>query len=390
MKSGERGTNSFMVNAHIIGNRKTPHYHALQAFLVGDPWTHSDEALLELLLTYVKPPQEALSLAKNLLTTFGDLLQVLTTDGETLCTIDGIDASTVALLKLVGYIRTYQSPQMLHQMALLDNPKHASTPSIALDTPRQKRPSSRRKSEIFSAALLEETVEILPKLPATQSLQEIKEFLWENLPFNAQQTRRTCAWYIAHRMFPEGLVDPALCLFARKYAGRQELRNVCLYRFFQAEPLMFRVAEDLLLPALGTGRLERDRLDKYLVEHASLSQNIKNCALAVVKTFVAGGIAQTEKRTLTFAYQDILLPAFAFVLHSEFPVPGMYRIAALESNIAIRSLLWNPDRLLPSLYELRNRGIISKVSEIDDVRQFTTKWTLDQMVNELESTGRKA
>ena len=61
----------------------------------------------------------------------------------------------------------------------------------------------------------------------------------------------------------------------------------------------------------------------------------------------------------------------------------MYDIAKIQNSKAIRSLLWNPDQILPALYELRNQSIITKVSEIDSVRQFTTKWHLDQLVEYL-------
>lgn len=75
------------------------------------------------------------------------------------------------------------------------------------------------------------------------------------------------------------------------------------------------------------------------------------------------------------------------MIHSEFSEPGVYPISEVESNQAIRAMLWNPDRILPSLYELRNLGVINKVSEIDTVRQFTTKWSLDEVVNHLVSKG---
>ena len=54
------------------------------------------------------------------------------------------------------------------------------------------------------------------------------------------------------------------------------------------------------------------------------------------------------------------------------------------------SLLHADFHLLPSLYELRNQGLISKVSEIDNIRQFTTKWTLDELVEHLVAEGMKA
>jgi len=60
----------------------------------------------------------------------------------------------------------------------------------------------------------------------------------------------------------------------------------------------------------------------------------------------------------------------------------MYDIAKMEPSKVIKTILWHPDSI-SSLYELRNLGIIIKVSEIDNVRQFTLKWNLDQVVTYL-------
>jgi hypothetical protein len=61
----------------------------------------------------------------------------------------------------------------------------------------------------------------------------------------------------------------------------------------------------------------------------------------------------------------------------------MYEILNVELNPAIKAMFWNPDKLLPGLYELRNRGILAKISEIDRFRQFTTKFTLEELVKYL-------
>jgi DNA repair protein RadC len=53
-------------------------------------------------------------------------------------------------------------------------------------------------------------------------------------------------------------------------------------------------------------------------------------------------------------------------------------------------MLWSPEQILPSMYELRNRGIIARVSEIDTVRQFSTKWSLDEVVERLEGSESQA
>jgi len=61
----------------------------------------------------------------------------------------------------------------------------------------------------------------------------------------------------------------------------------------------------------------------------------------------------------------------------------MYSVDELEQNRAFRAMLWDPLQTMPMLYELRNRGLLSKVSEIDGVRQFTTHGDLGSVVDAL-------
>jgi len=61
----------------------------------------------------------------------------------------------------------------------------------------------------------------------------------------------------------------------------------------------------------------------------------------------------------------------------------MYEVSKAESNRHFASLLWTPDKILAALYELRNLGVISKISEIDSFRQFTTKFELSEVVRRL-------
>jgi DNA repair protein RadC len=238
---------------------------------------------------------------------------------------------------------------------------------------------------MFGKAVLKEAIELLPRFPDTESLPEVGAFLRSHLHFSAAQTRQRYANYIIRRMFPEGYADQALRAFATTYAERQELREVCFYRFCKAEPLMFNIIDELLLPAIGTGRLPRSRIRDYLSQRFPEAKSIKDCSQAIVEAFAAGSIAKVDRNNLAFAYREVALPSFAFVLHSEFPEPGMYDIEKIAHNQAIRAMLWNPERLLSSLYELRNQGIIAKVSAIDSIRQFTTKWPLAQIVEQFVS-----
>jgi DNA repair protein RadC len=152
-----------------------------------------------------------------------------------------------------------------------------------------------------------------------------------------------------------------------------------------AEPLMLDVIAELIIPAIGVGKMHRQRIHDYLIERFPESKSIGDCSKAIVDALVAGGIVRADRTYISFSYRDIPLHSFAFVIHSEFSETGMYDLVKLEKNRHIIGMLWNPTRFVPMLYELRNNELISKISEIDSVRQFTTKWTLDKLVARITS-----
>ena len=108
-------------------------------------------------------------------------------------------------------------------------------------------------------------------------------------------------------------------------------------------------------------------------------------------TKIVAGVTPGKKgNQIMFSLRSIPLASFTFILHSEFPEPGMYDIDKLNNNRFIKAMLWNPEQLLHCLYEIRNRRLISKISEIDNIRQFTTKYPITEMVEQIISSGVKA
>jgi hypothetical protein len=267
--SGEEEGDMPVVNTTTQG--RAGHRERLKAhFIAGLDEAHTDEALLELLLTYAIPQKDVAPLARRLLATFGSLSAVLSADLETLCRQEGIKEHSAVLLKLMDWIREHQNGVPGGQQARV---QEVVRPTLFPDNilspvhPRRTgaaQPRTQPRSGLFSNALLHETIDMLPRLPDTESLDEIKDFLKQHLPFSGQTTRERGAQYITQRMFPHGYADRALRTFTRKYAGKQELRDVCFYRFCKAEPLMYEVIEQLILPALGAGQLERSLLREYL------------------------------------------------------------------------------------------------------------------------------
>lgn len=374
----------------------------------------SDERILELLLTYGIPQKDVQPLAAELIAAYGSLEAVTLGDYGQLIQHKGLKEYSATLIKLVGWIRTkcpaseWESDEGATGTYRLrpddDSPNdtdidtkdisndidannvkrdNSGTPAIK-DEPNGLEtilPSKRRiVTGLFGKAMLEEAIKMLPVLPNTESLTEVRTFLKENLPFNSEQTRSRNTSYIIQRMFPNGVADKALRNFARFYAGRQELRDVCYYRFGVEESIMLEITQDLFIPGMARGSLKRNSLKEYLVQKYPQSRSITDYVQAIVKALTAGGIAKCTRDAIFYSYRDINPASLAFILHSEFPEPGIYDIRKLEDKDAIKLMLWRPEQILPALFELRNQGLLAKVSEIDNVRQFTTKYTLEQLV----------
>ncbi len=240
---------------------------------------------------------------------------------------------------------------------------------------------------IFTSAILKETINLLPQFPHANSLDEIKDFLRKNLHFSAENTRNKYSNYIIKRTFPYGNVDQAILKIAKAYPNGQALKDICFYRFLKAEELQFEFMIDLFIPQLGNGFLKREAIRNYLSQKYPDSKSIHKGAQAIVDALGACDIVKVESDRITYGYRDINMVSFAFILHSEFHNPDMYDIVALESNRYLKALLWKESKKVPALYELRNLGLISKISEIDSMRQFTTQFNLNQAVKNLIVKG---
>ncbi len=375
-------------NAHV-GHRE----RLRQRFAQGEDL--GDEAILELLLCYAIPQRDVRPLAQELMAFYGSLHAVINADLAELCGFAGIKQAAAVLIRLVGRIGSRlhspqsraeeaQEPSMNRLQAQLDLDTLDPTPPAASAVPKKPRkPTSRAGTGLFSKALLAEAVELLPAFPDTELLSELRHYLRANLPFSAEETRTRNSNYILRRLFPQGYADVELRRFAVTFVDTQELRDVCFYRFCTVERLMYLLIEELIVPAIGSGSLPRSAISEFLHRRFPDSKSVKECVGAAVDALVAVKAVRADRTRVSISLRDVPIPSLAFIIHSEFATPGMYAISELESNQAVRNMLWQGDQLLPALYEMRNLGLIAKVSEIDNVRQFTTRYTLAQVVGRL-------
>jgi hypothetical protein len=114
------------------------HRERLRArFLAGEEAALSDEALLELLLSFAIPRRDVQPLAKALLARFGSVTSVLAAQPAELKKVAGIKESSVALFKLIAHLRCGQGCSETPPPAPVLEPTPVIQPTPPTDQPSQ-------------------------------------------------------------------------------------------------------------------------------------------------------------------------------------------------------------------------------------------------------------
>jgi hypothetical protein len=101
---------------------------------------------------------------------------------------------------------------------------------------------------------------------------------------------------------------------------------------------------------------------------------IKRMLYALFNVYTELNLARADDDVLRFQIHRGTFEAFLYVLTAEFPQPGMYHFEQLEGGPMRHWLLWDREWMHQQLYNLRDFGILSKVSQIDTLRQFTLQF----------------
>jgi len=360
--------------------------------ILAHPENHfSDEMLLETLLSYSIPIGDLQNLANVLLKKYNNLDGILNADVNDLCKIKGVKENTAVLLKLAAQIKRPTAVQSTKHSVPKSRPdpqrrlyeESVDQSPVYVSGVAEKLRSYQKESLFFSKALLKDTIQILPTLPDFDNLEDLRQYLLDNLKYGSSSSRKRYSLYIVRRMFPDGSIDTALLDFARKYPDSQVLNDVAFYRFCKAEPIMTRIISELLLPMIAAGSLQRIHVNHYLSERYPSIKGIKDWSIAIIEAMNGAKIVAADAKKITLTVRQPLIPSFAYILHCEYPKPGVYPIESLETNPYFKAMFWTEGSLVPSLYELRNMGLITRVSEIDTVRQFTTKYSPSELVSHL-------
>ena len=326
----------------------------------------SEIDLLELILMYSIPRRDVSPLAGKLLQYFGSIDAILSAPIEELASFPGVGESTTTLFKIIAAVKMKKS--------IIQQPTLFTSNEVS----NQNGEPVSRAMRVFANDEIVNSLLLLPKAPSFTTLEEYKNYLISNLPYNSEETRRRRANYIVDRFFSTGKFKSPLTLFLDHEPQESILKPIVFYHILKSEPIAIKVAEELVYPLLPIGRTNRDQVKDFVLKYLpeASDSSLKNMLRAIFYSYNLLGIGNVVGETLRFQLRPGEFESFLYVFTSEFKEPGIYTFDQLYQGPLHRWLLWDREWLRRQLYNLRDLGIISKISEIDSVKQFTV--SLDQ------------
>jgi len=331
--------------------------------------------LLEMLLTYAIPRRDVAPLARQLLERFGSLQDLLAASYEELNGVPGVGEQTAILIRLVAALPNRVQLAMEPPATAVEQPEllHVEPDLGPLFSQRPTSPTVPFRT--FTNDLSVAALEYLPHIADFQDMQTFQDYLEQNLPYNSFTSRQRYARNLISRFYPGESVHTPLTMFLSYKPDPSALGPVLFYETARNEPAVRLVAEEVVWPAVPVGHLPRLQLRERLqvIFPGVGVKTIERMLYSLFNVYTILNQAQADKDALHFQTHPGTFEAFLYVLTAEFPEPGMYRFEKLEQGPMRTWLLWDREWMERQLYNLRDFGILSKVSQIDTLRQFTVE-----------------
>jgi len=347
-----------------------------ERFLAG-PTALSEAELMEILLTYAIPRQDVAPQAQSLITHFGSLDDVMAASMEELVGMPGVGKHTAVLIKLVDRLTRIVSGQAQPVTDPAQQPglfEIEPTLGPLFDDFDENEPEpAEPEMRTYANDEIANALTFIPQAAQFKTFEAFKAHLAERLPYNSASTRRRRANYILERLFPAERLDVPLTYYAAQCTSQEDLKPAIFYHVMRAEPLAAKVAEELIWPALPIGRVRREDMREFILRYLPDASKASQAKIlqALFKTYHLLSVAMEDGTILRFQVHTGTLTGFLYILMAQLPQPGIYSFETLEQGPIRRWLLWDREWMRRQLYNLRDFGLVSKISEIDTVRQFT-------------------
>ncbi|OLD57308.1 MAG: hypothetical protein AUI54_03260 [Acidobacteria bacterium 13_1_40CM_2_56_5] len=240
-----------------------------------------------------------------------------------------------------------------NERSLFEQAEHQGATEVETGVPRSTSRFTEPVLRVYAKDLAEHSLQHLPHAAKYRTVPEFREYLAKKLPFNSEATRRRCAEYIVNRFFPGDVYNGDLPEFAAAAAGKPSLGDALFYVTCRAEKILSLTAEEIVFPLLPQGGVRRTRLHEYIQTRLPDSKSVDEIGSAIVRTYETYGVGHADRTRLSVSLREGSLASFGYVLHLEFPEPGMYSFDRILGGPMHKWLLWDRQWMVRQLYRLR-------------------------------------
>lgn len=351
------------------------HRERLRRRFLADADQLSPAEQLELLLMFAIPRQDVAPLAQALLTRFGSIVELLHAAPDELQQVNGVGETTAVLIQLVACLQNHLPDTLPQTMAPVPIQASLFTDDAPAATAASHDVTDPTGSDMrtFTNDLACTALKFLPQAVNFQQIDDFQRHLEETLPYNSVNSRKRYARNLLSRYYFANNLDTHLTRLFIWQPAEVTLQAALFYETVSTEPTVRFVAEEIVWPALPVGYVTRQQLRQQMESlfPAVSAATIQRMVYSLLNVYAVFGMGKLDEEKLSVYVHEGDLPAFLYILTAVFPQPGIYSFDTLEQGPMRRWLLWDREWMRRQLYNLRDLGVISKISEIDAMRQFT-------------------
>lgn len=341
------------------------HRERLRKRFLLDPKYLTEIEELELLLSYAIPRKDVKTIAEELIQRFGNLQTVISQSISELETVKGIGEASAIYLSLIG--------NLLRSQIMEGKNTNMNKPQMNLFDLQKLDQQKSQTIKLFANDEIANSLEYLSEAYKYPDKEKFESFLIDSLPYNSGSTRKRRARYILGRFlnYPD-IKNPLTYLFS---ASKNDLarRNALFYIIQKQELIAYYFAEEVIWPNLAMGFVTKAQITNFVSRYfpEASEKTIYEVQKALINTYRLLDKTTTEKDQLYFSLHNGDLESFLFVLTSEYPQPSTIPFEKIMNGFIHQHMLWHRDWIKDQLYRLRELKIISKIAEIDFLKQFT-------------------
>ena len=348
-----------------MSNDVSGHRDRLRKRFILDPNFLTDAQKVELLLSYAIPRKDIEPIAQELMTKFGDIRSIITQPISELEKTNGIGESSAVYLSLIGHI--------LSEIFNNDNEEKMNKYQASLFIIDDDHHQKDEKLSIFVHDEIESSLQFLPTAFDFGSKGSFAEYLKANLPYNTESTRARRGSYILNRYLNYPDIKNPLTFMLSKTNNILAHKNALFYVIQKQEKIAYQFAEEVIWANLALGFISKSQITEFLTRYFPMKEknSINKVQKALLNTYALLGMGNEKDDRLYFSLHNAELESFLFVLTSEYPQPATIPFDKIMNGFIHQHMLWHRDWIKDQLYRLRELKIISKIAEIDFVKQFT-------------------